>query len=120
LLDAPFIILAIPLNRRATAPITTKIDDANIGNSISKIENAIIAKPRTIFTNLDLLSWGITTPADILSIPKTSNTTERTNKAVNIEELRENKTARDKIMLIPPITIRSILSQGGDSNICKL
>ena len=53
--DAPCIILAIPFKSRASAARITRTDDVNIGNCISTIEKAIIARPITTLDKPDPL-----------------------------------------------------------------
>jgi hypothetical protein len=76
LLDIPCIILVIPFKRMATAARIIRIAEVNIGNCISTIEKAIIARPSIIFGKLDLICL-IPMPTHILSIPTASKITER-------------------------------------------
>jgi len=85
LYDIPCIILDIPLTSNAIAARTTKTADVNTGNCMSTIEKAIINNPIPILAKRDPLEDdGIATPTDILSIPTTSNATERIKIIVNI------------------------------------
>ena len=83
--DMPCIILDMPLTSKAIAARTTKTADVNTGNCISTIEKAIINKPIPILAKRNRLEDdGIAIPTDILSIPTTSNITERIKIIVNI------------------------------------
>ena len=83
--DMPCIILDIPLTSKAIAARTTKTADVNTGNCISTIEKAIINRPIPILAKRNRLEDdGIAIPTDILSIPTTSNITERIKIIVNI------------------------------------
>ena len=120
--DIPCITLAIPLKSKANAARTTKTADVNIGNSISTAEKAIIRTPSPMLAKRDPLEDGIAMPTAILSIPTTSKITEIIKMIVNIVGPMYVKITRDNTMHIAPKTIRSILSQGGDSDfvVCNL
>ena len=83
LLKTPCTILVIPSKSRATPARTTRTAVVNIGNCISTIEKAIIARPSIIFGKLDLI-YRIAMPTHILSIPTASKITERIKIIVNI------------------------------------
>ena len=85
---------------------TTKIADVNTGNCISTIEKAIINRPIPILAKRNRLEDdGIAIPTDILSIPTTSNITERIKIIVNIAGPMYAKITKDRTMHIPPKTI---------------
>ena len=83
-LDMPCIILDMPLTSKAIAARTTKNADVNTGS---------------------LEDDGIAIPTDILSIPTTSNITERIKIIVNIAGPMYAKITKDSTMHIPPKTI---------------
>ena len=106
LCDIPCIILDIPLTSKAIAARTTKTVDVNTGNCISTIEKAIINRPIPILAKRNRLEDdGIATPTDILSIPTTSNITERIKIIVNNAGPIYAKITKDSTMHIPPKTI---------------
>ena len=104
--DMPCIILDMPLTSKAIAARTTKTADVNTGNCISTIEKAIINRPIPILAKRNRLEDdGIAIPTDILSIPTTSNITERIKMIVNIAGPMYAKITKDSTMHIPPKTI---------------
>lgn len=106
LFEIPCIILAIPFKSRATAARITRTADVNIGNCISTIEKAIIARPSTMLAKLGPLEERrIAIPTHILSIPTASKITERIKMIVNTARPMYAKIDRDNVMHSPPKTI---------------
>ena len=106
LVETPCIILAIPLKSRATAARITRTADVNIGNCISTIEKATIARPSKILVILDRLEEPRNAiPTAALSIPTASKITERIKIVINIAGPMYAKIATDNIMHSPPKTI---------------
>ena len=104
--DIPCIILDRPLTSKAIAARTTKTADVNTGNCISTIEKPITSRPIPILAKREPLEdVGIATPTAILSIPTTSNITERIKMIVNIAGPMYAKITKDNNMHIPPKTI---------------
>jgi hypothetical protein len=124
---------AIPITKRAIAAKTINKAALNTGNSISTIDRAIIKSPNAIFAILDdLYSDGfvvivavvvdvdvaLTTPKQILSIPKISKMSDKRSTVVEIDEPGTNRIIAANKTEIEPSTIWSIRSQGGILTIC--
>ena len=111
LLKIPWTILAIPINKSPIPSKVTKNPIANIGKAITTIANPIVNAPNTILlilVEVDFFMYG-KKPIDTLSIPTTSNVSERRKTRISIPNPGFIITAIDKAMAMIPTIICKIL-----------
>ena len=109
-------ILAIPMKSRPRARIVTNTSVANRGNAKTAIPNKVTTTPRPILPNRDNLDdrFDGVKPVTTLSIPTTSNVTERRKVRVAIPNPGFKITARDNAMATQPSTTCKILMPLGN------